>query len=74
MEIKNKKENIKNKADVFKIALEHAKLMEKLKGKQGILEMRKHLCWYVKGIPGAAEMRKDFVKVETLVDIKKLLK
>jgi tRNA-dihydrouridine synthase B len=60
--------------DVLKIAWEHAKLMEKLKGKQGVLEMRKHLCWYVKGLPGAAELRKEFVKVETLNDIKKLLK
>ncbi|MDD5527566.1 MAG: tRNA-dihydrouridine synthase [Patescibacteria group bacterium] len=59
---------------VFKIAYEHAKLMEKLKGKRGILEMRKHLCWYVKGMPDAAEMRKELVKVETLADIKKLLK
>jgi tRNA-dihydrouridine synthase B len=60
--------------DPLKIAWEHAKLMEKLKGKQGILEMRKHLCWYVKGLPNAAELRKEFVKVETLADIKKLLK
>jgi nifR3 family TIM-barrel protein len=71
LKIKNYKLKIKN---IFKVALEHAKLMEKLKGKQGILEMRKHLCWYVKGMPGAAEMRKEFVKVETLNDIKKLLK
>jgi nifR3 family TIM-barrel protein len=60
--------------NILKIAWEHAKLMQKLKGKQGILEMRKHLCWYVKGLPGAAEMRQEFVKVETLADIKKLLK
>jgi tRNA-dihydrouridine synthase B len=58
----------------LKIAWEHAKLMQKLKGEAGIREMRKHLCWYVKGLPGAAEMRQDFVKVETLEDIKKLLK
>ena len=59
--------------DIFKIAYEHAKLMEKLKGKQGILEMRKHLCWYVKGMSDAAERRKKFVKVETLADTKKAL-
>jgi tRNA-dihydrouridine synthase B len=59
--------------DVLKIAWGHAKLMEKLKGKQGILEMRKHLCWYVKGLPNAAELRQEFVKVETLGDVRKLL-
>ncbi|HTW96596.1 MAG TPA: tRNA-dihydrouridine synthase, partial [Candidatus Methylomirabilis sp.] len=64
----------RNINEVFKIALEHAKLMHKLKGKQGILEMRKHLCWYVRGLENASELRKEFVKVETLFDIKKLLK
>jgi tRNA-dihydrouridine synthase B len=73
-QLKSKKLKDYKKKDVFKIALEHAKLMEKFKGKQGILEMRKHLCWYVKGMPGAAELRKDFVKVETLADVRKLLK
>jgi tRNA-dihydrouridine synthase B len=81
--IKNKKacprtrdaarDKIKDSKEIFKIALEHAKLMEKFKGKQGILEMRKHLCWYVKGMPGAAEWRKEFVKVEDSQDIKKIL-
>jgi nifR3 family TIM-barrel protein len=73
-EVKSKKLKVENKKEVFKIYWEHAKLMEKLKGKQGILEMRKHLCWYVKGLPNAAELRQEFVKVETLEDIKKLLK
>jgi tRNA-dihydrouridine synthase B len=36
--------------------------------------MRKHLCWYVKGLPGAAELRQKFVKVESLADIKKAVK
>jgi tRNA-dihydrouridine synthase B len=60
--------------NILSIAWEHAKLMQKLKGEAGIREMRKHLCWYVKGMPGAAELRQDFVKVEKLADIKKLLK
>jgi tRNA-dihydrouridine synthase B len=70
LQIKNYKLQIK---DIFKIALEHAKLMEKFKGKRGILEMRKHLCWYVKGFMNAAELRKEFVKVKTLGDIKKII-
>ncbi|MFA5248660.1 MAG: tRNA-dihydrouridine synthase [Patescibacteria group bacterium] len=64
----------KKKNGVLQIALKHAKLMHKLKGEAGIREMRKHLCWYAKGLSGAAELRKEFVKVETLKDIKKLLK
>jgi tRNA-dihydrouridine synthase B len=59
--------------NIFKVALEHAKLMKKLKGEQGIIEMRKHLCWYVKGLPGAAEIRQEFVKVSTLDEIEKIV-
>ena len=54
---------------VYKVAREHAELVFQLKGKQGLLEMRKHLCWYVSGLPGACELRRNLVKVETLKDI-----
>ncbi len=58
---------------IFKVAIEHARLSEELKGEQGIIEMRKHLCWYVSGLPGARELRRNLVKVETLKDIYKIL-
>ncbi|MCL2462900.1 MAG: tRNA dihydrouridine synthase DusB [Defluviitaleaceae bacterium] len=38
-------------------ALRHCEMLEKHKGHIGILEMRKHLSWYIKGLPGAAEAR-----------------
>jgi tRNA-dihydrouridine synthase len=60
--------------EIFEIALQHAELAFKLKGKTGILEMRKHLCWYVQGLPGARKIREEFVKVETLDDIKNIIK
>jgi len=60
--------------EIYKIALKHAKLAYKLKGKQGILEMRKHLCWYVAGLPGATELRRELVKVEAIKDIEKIFK
>ena len=59
---------------IFKIALKHAELAKKLQGKQGIIEMRKHLCWYVHGLPGACEMRRKLVQVKTIKDIEKILK
>ncbi len=59
--------------ELFKIAIRHAKLAEKLKGEQGIIEMRKHLCWYVQGLPGACEMRRKLVQVRTIEDIEKIL-
>ncbi|MBU4257322.1 tRNA-dihydrouridine synthase, partial [Patescibacteria group bacterium] len=73
-EMKNKKAEVKGEKEIFKIALKHAELAEKLKSRQGIIEMRKHLCWYVRGLPGASEMRSGLVKVESLEDVKNILK
>jgi len=60
--------------EIFKIALAQARLAAKLKGRAGILEMRKQLCWYAAGLPGARQLREKLVKVETLDDIKAILK
>ncbi len=73
-QILNFKFKILNREEVFKIALKHAKLTEKLKGGAGIIEMRKHLCWYVSGLPGATELRRRLVAVNDLAEIKKILK
>jgi nifR3 family TIM-barrel protein len=59
--------------DMKKTILKHAKLAEKLKGEQGIVEMRKHLCWYVQGLPGAKRLREKLVKVSNINDIKKII-
>ncbi len=72
-EVKNKNLKIRSKKDIYKIALKHAALAEKLKGRQGIIEMRKHLCWYVCGIKNAGELRGKIVKVESLADVKNIL-
>ncbi len=61
------------KGGIYKIALQHAKLAYKLKGKQGIIEMRKHLCWYVNGMKNAGELRRGLVRAESPEDIKKIL-
>jgi len=57
---------------IFKIALEHARLATALKREWGIIEMRKHLCWYVSGLPGARILREKAVQVKTLNDVKRL--
>ena len=48
--------------------------MEKLKGKQGVIEMRKDLCWYVQGLPGAKRLREQLIQVNSLDEIKKIFK
>ena len=71
--IRNKKPGVLSKEEIFEIALEHAKLADKILGRQGIVELRKHLCWYVAGFPGAGELRKELVKVNTLEEIEAIL-
>ncbi|MDD5341548.1 MAG: tRNA dihydrouridine synthase DusB [Patescibacteria group bacterium] len=58
---------------IKEVALAHAKLNFKLKGKQGILEMRKHLAWYCRGFEGASALRQKLIRVESLNDIKNIL-
>jgi tRNA-dihydrouridine synthase B len=59
----------KNNKEIFDIVLEHARLAEKKKGPQGLIEMRKHLCWYALGMPNAARLREKFVRVEKMEEI-----
>ncbi|MDD4900763.1 MAG: tRNA-dihydrouridine synthase [Patescibacteria group bacterium] len=61
-----------SKEEIFKVMLKHAKLAEKLKGQPGIVEMRKHLCWYVSGLPDAGALREKLVKAESSAQIKKI--
>ncbi len=56
-----------------KIILEHAKLAFKLGNDQGIIELRKHLLWYVKGLSRARSLRQGLVRVKTIEEIKTIL-
>ncbi|OGJ57454.1 hypothetical protein A2881_05680 [Candidatus Peribacteria bacterium RIFCSPHIGHO2_01_FULL_55_13] len=54
--------------------LEHCELAVRLKGeKRGMLEMRRHLASYVRGQPGASEMRARLVVAEKIDDVKAVL-
>jgi len=54
--------------------LEHCRLAVELKGeKWGMMEMRRHLASYVRGIPGAAAMRARLVRVETMAEVEEIL-
>lgn len=37
----------------------------------GVREMRKHLCWYTKGLPGGAEFREKVNHLSTIADVKR---
>jgi tRNA-dihydrouridine synthase B len=58
---------------VKELIIEHSRLIHKIKKKSGFFEIRKHLAWYVRGFPGAPELRRALVQAENLKEIKKIL-
>ena len=59
---------------IKKKMIHHAELIWKDKGKLGMFEIRKHLAWYVRGFPGAAELRKKLVMANSVAEIRKILR
>lgn len=58
------------------VALEHAQLFEQIFSQQEkytFLPMRKHLAWYIKGIPQAKQIRQDLVRSNSSLEVKKIL-
>lgn len=59
----------------YKVILEHFELLLKEKGEYtATREIRKHISWYVKGMPNATVIRDKINSVETESDFKKILK
>ncbi|MGE0556566.1 MAG: tRNA dihydrouridine synthase DusB [Gemmatimonadales bacterium] len=60
----------------FTVALEHASLAVTLQGddRKTVVEFRKHLGWYTKGLPGAASLRQRLFQVETMVEAGQLFR
>jgi len=58
----------------IKMAIRHGELAVKYKNEKiAIKEMRKHVAWYVRGLPHAAKMRDMVNKVTTLDQLKALM-
>lgn len=56
-------------------ALRHAEMLIDYKGEYiGIREMRKHMAWYMKGLPGAAELRGKLNHAENRAELEALLR
>jgi len=56
------------------IMLRHLRDMIKFLGDNiGLREMRKHLCWYTKGLYGGAEFRESINCLDTVTDVKKAI-
>lgn len=66
-----KKPSIKEKID---LAIKHLEMTVENKGEYiGIREMRKHLGWYIKGIPKSSEIRVIINKTESIEEMKELI-
>ena len=56
-------------------ALRHSQMLIDYKGEYiGVREMRKHMAWYMKGLPGAAELRGKLNHAETMEQLEELLR
>lgn len=59
--------------ELKEIILKHAMLAFETKGEHGIIEFRKHLLLYLKGFPGAKDLRKQATTIESLPEINELV-
>ncbi len=61
-------------AEKIPFIIQHCRFAVEQKGeRRGMLEMRRHLASYVKGIPGAAELRAKLVRVESVAAVEDIL-
>ena len=58
----------------FSTALAHARLALRLQGdtRKTAMEFRKHLGWYTKGLPGAADLRQQLFAIESMAEAERI--
>lgn len=60
--------------DRINMCFHHLDYLMKLKNERvAVLEMRSHAAWYLKGIPGAQEVKKQIFKAKTSDELKNIL-
>ncbi len=73
--LEGKSKTIPTPSERLKIVLKHLQLnLEQFGEKKTLLEMRKHLCWYARGLNGASHYRVALQKAETLEQVIELTK
>jgi tRNA-dihydrouridine synthase len=57
-------------AERFAVALEHARLAIRLQGdtRRTVLEFRKHLGWYTRGLHGSSALRQRLFQIESIAE------
>ncbi len=61
-------------AERFAVALEHARLALRLQGdtRKTVIEFRKHLGWYTRGLHGASELRQRLFQIESIAEAEEI--
>ena len=60
--------------EIIKMSIRHLELVCSIKGERvGVREMRKHVAWYLKGLPNSNEVKNEINKIEKKEDIKERL-
>ncbi|MFP4416525.1 MAG: tRNA dihydrouridine synthase DusB [Chitinivibrionales bacterium] len=63
-----------SRKDKYHFATRHLKLYKEVHGeRKASKEMKKHLAWYVKGMPAAGGLRKDFFSSTTTAELQAIL-
>lgn len=61
--------------EIVSTAIRHGRMMLEWKGEHSaVLEMRKHLCWYIHGRRGAARLRTRITGADTMAEVFDLLR
>ncbi|MGB3616330.1 MAG: tRNA dihydrouridine synthase DusB [Elainellaceae cyanobacterium] len=55
-------------AERLRCAQEHLQMLVDYKGARGIRQARKHMAWYAKEFPGAAELRDRLCRIESVAE------
>ncbi|KRQ86667.1 tRNA-dihydrouridine synthase C [Caloramator mitchellensis] len=58
----------------FEVILKHLRMADEFKGRQGIIEMRKHIAWYLKGLKNSTHVKDMINKMDNRIEIEELLK
>lgn len=60
--------------ELYKIIKKHYDLLSELKGEYiAVREMRKHISWYIKGLPLATQIRNQINMLESKEEVLELL-
>jgi tRNA-dihydrouridine synthase B len=57
-------------AERFRVALDHARLALRLQGdtRRTVMEFRKHLGWYTRGLQGSSALRQRLFQIESVAE------